>query len=145
MATTSTPPRPSRLFRALYPNSFPGSGPWEASRDFKAACFLNRGPFELQWHSLDPRPIPIQQSGAPSHKYWIEMHFPSSGHRSGSKAGQGLSAPNLLTLCLWAGPKTGPTDRRRARTGPAQLEGKPRTRLSSIAERTKLGQPGDRQ
>ena len=26
------------------------------------------------------------QSGAPSHKYWIEMHLPSIGQRNGSNA-----------------------------------------------------------
>ena len=42
--------------------------------------------------SLASSSYPSEQSGAPSHKYWIEIHRPSEGHRNGSNASHLCSA-----------------------------------------------------
>ena len=43
------------------------------------------------------------QSGAPSQRYWIDMHLPSSGHRNGSKAWHFVSVKNELSLQILDG------------------------------------------
>lgn len=41
---------------------------------------------------------PSEQSGAPSHKYWIDIQFPSPGHRNGSYGWQASEIKNTKAI-----------------------------------------------